>query len=355
MWVNPEDLHWEQEQVLNEEGNLVGELPDLSSEQMWQMYRYMVISRAFDERAVRLQRQGRLGTYAPSSGQEAAQIGSAFALEKDDWMFPSYREAPALWVHGLPLEYYLLYFMGHMLGSRWPDEVKAFPIQIIIAGQTTHVMGSAWASKYLQDGRVSLAYMGDGATSQGDFHEALNFSSVFKLPAIYFIQNNQWAISLPRSRQSGSETLAQKGIAYGIPGIQVDGNDVFAVYKVTQEAVRRARAGKGPAVIEAVTFRIGPHTTSDDPTRYRDKELLETWKRKDPLIRLQRFLEAQGLWNEQKEAELLQEAAELIEQVVVAAESVKKGSLTETFDFVYEKPTARLLEQKAQASLQGVE
>ncbi len=354
MWIKPESLTITQVQVLNEVGELVGEVPNLTEAQLVDMYRHMIIARTYDERVIRLQRQGRVGTYAPFSGQEAAQVGSAYALEKSDWLFPSYREVPALWMHGLPLENSLLYTMGHVYGARWPEGVNAFPVQIIIAGQTTQVMGSAWASKYLNDNHVSLCYLGDGATSQGDFHESLNFASVFKLPAIYFIQNNQWAISMPRSRQSGSQTLAQKGLAYGIPSVQVDGNDVLAVYKVTQEAVQRARSGEGPSVIEAVTFRLGSHTTSDDPTRYRAQEELEAWRQKDPLLRFRRFLMEQQLWDAAREQTLLQEATELIEQVVVAAEGVKKGTLEESFDYVYANLTPRLREQKAAVVNKGV-
>ncbi len=354
MWIKPESLTITQVQVLNEVGELVGEVPDLTEAQLVDMYRHMIIARTYDERVVRLQRQGRVGTYAPFSGQEAAQVGSAYALEKSDWLFPSYREVPALWMHGLPLENSLLYTMGHVHGASWPEGVNAFPVQIIIAGQTTQVMGSAWASKYLNDNHVSLCYLGDGATSQGDFHESLNFASVFKLPAIYFIQNNQWAISMPRSRQSGSQTLAQKGLAYGIPSVQVDGNDVLAVYKVTQEAVQRARSGEGPSVIEAVTFRLGAHTTSDDPTRYRTQEELEAWRQKDPLLRFRRFLMERQLWDTAREQTLLEEATVLIEQVVVAAEGVKKGTLEESFDYVYANLTPHLREQKAAVVNKGV-
>ena len=354
MWIKPESLTITQVQVLNEVGELVGEVPDLTEAQLVDMYRHMIIARTYDERVVRLQRQGRVGTYAPFSGQEAAQVGSAYALEKSDWLFPSYREVPALWMHGLPLENSLLYTMGHVHGASWPEGVNAFPVQIIIAGQTTQVMGSAWASKYLNDNHVSLCYLGDGATSQGDFHESLNFASVFKLPAIYFIQNNQWAISMPRSRQSGSQTLAQKGLAYGIPSVQVDGNDVLAVYKVTQEAVQRARSGEGPSVIEAVTFRLGAHTTSDDPTRYRTQEELEAWRQKDPLLRFRRFLMERQLWDTAREQTLLEEATALIEQVVVAAEGVKKGTLEESFDYVYANLTPHLREQKAAVVNKGV-
>jgi len=350
MWMDPKDLRFEQVRILDEEGRLVGELPDLSDEKMVEMYRWMVFARLFDARAVRLQRQGRIGTYAPFSGQEAAQIGSIFAIERADWVFPSYREMPALWVHGMPLKQSLLYTMGHVRGGYVPEHVNAFPVQIIIAGQTLHAMGSAWASQYLNDGRVSLCYLGDGATSQGDFHEALNFAAVFKLPAVFFVQNNQWAISVPRSRQSASQTLAQKALAYGISGVQVDGNDVLAVYQVAQEAARRARAGEGPTLIEAVTFRHGPHTTSDDPTRYRDSEEVQDWLNKDPIGRFKRFLHEKQLWDEAREEAWVRDAGEKIEQAVVEAENTPKGTLAESFELVYAQTPPHLRQQQQQAA-----
>lgn len=354
MWMEPQDLRFEQVRVLDAEGHLVGEMPDLSDEKLVEMYRWMVFARLFDERAVRLQRQGRIGTYAPFSGQEGAQIGSIFAIERSDFVFPSYREMPALWVHGMPFTQSLLYTMGHVRGGYVPEHVNAFPPQIIIAGQTLHAMGSAWASQYLNDGRVNLCYLGDGATSQGDFHEALNFAGVFKLPAVFFIQNNQWAISVPRSRQSASQTLAQKALAYGISGVQVDGNDVLAVYQVTTEAVRRARAGEGPVLIEAVTFRHGPHTTSDDPTRYRDSEEVQTWLSKDPIARLQRFLSNKQLWDEAQETAWIRDAGEKIEQAVVAAEKTAKGTLAESFELVYAQTPPHLRQQQqAAAAVKG--
>lgn len=346
MWLDEKDLQWEQVQVLNEDGQLVGEVPDLRDDKLLEMYRLMVFARMFDERAVRLQRQGRIGTYAPFSGQEAAQIGSAFALEKSDWMFPSYREMPALWAHGVPLRNSMLYSIGHLQGGNIPEEVHAFPVQIIIAGQTLHAMGSAFASRYLKDGLVSLCYLGDGATSQGDFHEAMNFASVFQLPVVYLIQNNQWAISMPRSHQSRSHTLAQKALAYGVRGVQVDGNDILAVYKVAKQAVDGARQGDGPALIEAVTFRQGPHTTSDDPTRYRTPEEAGQWLTKDPLVRFKKYLTEKLLWDDEQEEALRADAAQRIEQAVVEAENTPKSKLSEAFDLVYTNMPPSVREQQ---------
>lgn len=350
MWMDQRDLKWEQVQILNENGKLVGQAPDIADDKLVEMYRLMVFARLFDERAVRLQRQGRIGTYAPFSGQEAAQIGSAFALQKQDWMFPSYREMPAQWAHGVPLRNSMLYSVGHLEGWKIPDDAHVFPVQIIIAGQTLHAMGSAFASKYLKDGLVSLCYLGDGATSQGDFHEAMNFASVFQLPVVYVVQNNQWAISVPRSHQSRSTTLAQKALAYGVRGVQVDGNDVLAVYKVAKEAIDRARAGEGPSLIEAVTFRQGAHTTSDDPTRYRTQEEVGEWMSKDPIHRFKQYLMEKQLWDDEQEEALRKDAAEQIEQAVVDVESTPKSKLTQAFDLVYSELPPRLKEQKQMAA-----
>ncbi len=344
MWINPDDLQIEMEQVLDAQGQLIGEMPDISDDELRHMYRQMLTARLYDERAVRLQRQGRLGTYAPSSGQEAAQVGSSSAILKTDWIYSSYRELPALFVHGMPMERTLSYTMGHVRGGYVPEDVNAFPVQIIIAGQTLHAVGGAWASQYLNDGRISICYLGDGATSQGDFHESLNFASVFKLPVVFFVQNNGFAISMPRHRQSRSATLAQKALAYGMPGILVDGNDILAVYQVTREAAKRARSGEGPVLIEAVTFRQGAHTTSDDPTRYRSFDEVQAWLTKDPITRFKHFLISRGLWDEEQEEEAVRISKSRIAEAVETAERGPKGTLIEAIDLVYAKTPANLNE-----------
>ncbi len=351
MWVSPEVIRWEQVQILDENGQLVGQVPDLTNEQMLEMYRNMVFARLFDERAVRLQRQGRIGTYAPYSGQEGAQVGSAFAFKRSDWVFASYRDLPVLWIHGVPLDKVLAYSTGRVRGGFIPEDVCAFPAQIIIGSQTLHAIGGGWASQYLKDGSISVCYLGDGATSQGDFHEALNFASVYKLPVVFVVQNNQWAISVPRSRQSAGLTLAQKGIAFGIPGIQVDGNDVLAVYQVMLEAVTRARSGEGPSLIEAITYRQGPHTTSDDPTRYRDLDELQSWLIKDPIRRFKRFLYASELWDDRQEEAMLREANDQIRQVVATIDTADKGTLAEMAELVYATTPDYLRKQVKQADI----
>lgn len=344
MWIDAKhDVSVKMFQFLDGDGDRD---TDLTEVQLLEMYRWMIFARLYDERMIRLQRQGRVGTYAPFSGQEAAQIGSAYALEPKDWVFPSYRELPVVWVRGQSPVQSMLYTMGAVQGGYVPEDVNAFPVQIIIAAQTLHAMGSAWASQYLQDGAVSVAYLGDGATSQGDFHEALNFASVHQLPAIFFIQNNGWAISVPRSKQAASRTLAQKALAYDIFGIQVDGNDVLAVYHVMQEALKKARNGEGPVLIEAMTYRYGPHTTSDDPTRYRDQEELQAWLEKDPIARFQKYLMRRGVLDEVQDKLFREEASQSIEEIVKKAESTPKGTLLEAFDAVYKIPPLTLSQQK---------
>src|SRR5918996_5952909 len=252
-------------QILDENGNCDEELrPPLAREDIKKLYEWMVLARVFDEKAFKLQREGRLGTYASILGQEAAQVGSAFALRAGDWMFPSFREPGASLVRGLPMRMILQYWAGDERGSIIPQGQNDFPISIPVATQIPIGAGVAWGAKYKGDNIAVLVFLGDGATSKGDFHEGLNAAGVFSLPVVFFCQNNQWAISVPLKRQTAAETLAQKAIAYGFPGIQVDGNDVFAVYSATDQALKRARAGQGPTFIEAVTYRIGDHTTADD-------------------------------------------------------------------------------------------
>ncbi|MBX6395896.1 MAG: pyruvate dehydrogenase (acetyl-transferring) E1 component subunit alpha, partial [Alicyclobacillaceae bacterium] len=310
-------------------------------------YRWMVLARAFDQRALNLQRQGRIGTYAPFSGQEAAQIGSFAVLEKDDWVFTSYRELAGLMFHGYPMERALLYSMGHPEGAKTPEDLRVFPVQIVIAAQLLHAVGAAWASRLKGERSVAAAYFGDGATSEGDFHEALNFASVFKLPVIFFCQNNFWAISVPVSKQMATPTVAQKAVAYGMEGIRVDGNDVLAVYTAMRRAVDRARSGEGPTLIEAVTYRLGPHTTADDPTRYRDEEEWRIWReQRDPVLRYRRFLEDRGLWGDEREKALQEEVKQRVEEAVVKAESFPKPDPSSVFDHVYGSVPPNLARQK---------
>ncbi len=337
----------EQYRLLDATGKLLtGEAPGLSDEQLIDLYRWMVFSRAFDETCLRLQRQGRLGTYAPLSGQEAAQIGSAAALDEQDWIFPSYREHAALMFRGLPPEDILTYWNGNEEGNRIPDDVNIFTVTIPIATQTVHAVGFSWASKLKGEDRVVIVYFGDGGTSEGAFHEAMNFAGVFQTPTIFFCSNNHYAISHPRVKQTHSPTIAQKGVAYGIPGYQVDGNDLLAVWQVTREAVERARGGGGPTLIEAVTYRLGPHTTADDPKRYRSDEELESWRKKEPIPRVKAYLESRGIWSPELEDDLKKSNDERIKKIVEKYEGMPEREYQEIFRNLYSETTPLLERQK---------
>ena len=267
--------------ILDSDGNLDTALePELSGADLKRLYRAMLLGRRLDERMLRLQRQGRIGTFAPIKGQEASQLGSVFTLRPTDWMVPSFRETAAMLWRGWPIEKFLLFFAGYLEGGQPGPEQRDLPITIPVATQLPHAVGLAYAIQYKGDDAVVMAYCGDGATSEGDFHEALNFAGVWHSPIVFVIQNNQWAISVPIKKQTHSRTIAQKALAYGFPGIQVDGNDVLAVYAASREAVERAREGGGPTLIECVTYRLGVHTTADDPTKYRSDEEVKAWERR---------------------------------------------------------------------------
>ncbi len=319
--------------------------PDLNDETVQTLYRKMVFIRLADQRALALQRQGRLGTYAPVHGQEAAQVGSAYALGEKDWVFPSFREMGVCTMRGVPLKDVYLYWMGNEMGQKVPENVHVFPISIPVGSHPLHAVGAAWAAKLRGEKICMVTYFGDGGTSEGDFHEAMNFAGVFQTPTIFFCQNNQYAISVPRKIQTAAKTLAQKAIAYGFAGIQVDGNDLFAVYAATKEAREKAVSGDGPTMIEAVTFRFGPHTTADDPTKYRTDAEVEEWKPRDPLLRTQRYLEKKGLWSEEIEKEIKEEAEAEITQAVEDAEGFPPPKPGEFFQYTFAELTPNLNEQ----------
>ncbi|QAU13147.1 pyruvate dehydrogenase (acetyl-transferring) E1 component subunit alpha [Halorubrum sp. BOL3-1] len=325
--------------VLDEDGEVVGDVPDLDDESLVDMYRHMRVARHFDGRAVSLQRQGRMGTYPPLCGQEGAQIGSAYALDDDDWMVPSYREHGAALVHGLPLKQTLLYWMGHGDGNNAPPGVNVFPVAVPIASQVPHATGAAWASKLRGENDAFICYFGDGATSEGDFHEGVNFAGVFDTPTVFFCNNNQWAISVPRERQTRSATLAQKAEAYGIDGVQVDGMDPLAVYSVTTAALEKARDPDTdrprPTLIEAVQYRFGAHTTADDPTVYRDDDEVERWKAKDPIDRLESYLRDEGILDDERVAEVESAVESRVADAIDEAESMARPDLRELFEHAY--------------------
>jgi pyruvate dehydrogenase E1 component alpha subunit len=318
--------------ILDSEGKLDAALePALSPPDLKALYRAMLLARRLDERMVRLQRQGRIGTFAPTKGQEASQLGSAFTLRKTDWMVPSFRETAAMIWRGWPIEKLLLFFAGHLEGGQPAADQHDLPITIPVATQLPHAVGLAYAAQYRGDDVVVMAYFGDGATSEGDFHEALNFAGVWHVPIVFVCQNNQWAISVPLKKQTHSRTIAQKALAYGLPGIQVDGNDVLAVYAAAREAVDRARAGDGPTLIECVTYRLGVHTTADDPTKYRSDEEVAMWAQKDPLTRFRAYLEQRNLLDAGLEQRVDEEIAEAVRRFDAAPTA---DPLT-MFDHVY--------------------
>jgi len=336
-------------QILDQDGNVDEELePQIPSSDLVDLYRTMVKSRKFDERRMKLQRQGRIGTFAPSHGQEAAQLGSIYATRDDDWFVQSYRELTANLWRGLEVEDDLLYAAGYEHGMELTGEENQTPIAIPIASQTCHATGIAWASKLKGNDRVTITYFGDGSTSEGDFHEAMNFAGVFETPVVFFCQNNQWAISVPRERQTASDTLAQKAHAYGMPGIQVDGNDILGVYHATKRAVDRARAGDGPTMIEAITYRMNVHTTADDPTKYRDEEDVEPWRERDPIDRFRTYLLEKDVLDEGDhdtiEEEVTEEIAEAVETFEDKAEEL--GDPEDMFDFAYSDEPPYLAQQR---------
>jgi pyruvate dehydrogenase E1 component alpha subunit len=337
-------------QILDENGKLDEKLAKdtLTDDEVLSLYEQMTVCRQLDEVAFRLQRSGRMGTYPQNKGQEAAAAGMGYAAKKGvDWLVPCYRENLALNMHGLPYHYVLLHWMGDERGNKIPEGVYVNPIAIPIGTQMLHATGIAWAFKLRKEPRVAVTFFGDGATSEGDFHEAMNFASVMQAPVVFFCQNNQWAISVPREIQMNSETVAQKAIAYGMPTIQVDGNDLFAVYKAAKEAVERARAGGGPSFIEAVTYRLGDHTTADDARRYRDPQELEAWMGRDPILRLRKYLTSKGVWDDAKQAKLEERAKTIVQEIVKTAEGIEKPTTDDIFDYTYATLPAELERQKA--------
>lgn len=282
--------------ILDEQGRVDEVLdPGLDDERLLAMHRTMLLARRFDERRLSLQRRGAIGTFAPVKGQEAAQVGPMENLTLDDWFVPAFRETAAALHRGADMRQILLYDAGFNEGAAQEPGQRDLPNAVPVASQLPHAAGIGYALMRQGSKNVVMTFFGDGATSEGDFHEALNFAAVFGLPVVFLCQNNQWAISTPRARQTASRTLAEKAFGYGMPGVQVDGNDVLATYAVARDAVTRAREGGGPTLIEALTYRMEVHTTADDPGKYRAEEEVEQWAGRDPIERLQRYLAAREL------------------------------------------------------------
>ncbi len=321
-------------QVLDENGSIDAALfpKGLDDNKIIEMYRYLSFTRAVDAKCISLQRQGRLVTYAPSIGEEATQIGSAMAMRQNDIFVPNFRQHGVFIVRGLPLDMFFLYWRGFEEGNKIPQNVKGFPYIVPVSTQLLHATGIAFAQKYTNKDVAVVAYVGDGGTSEGDFYEAMNFAGVFKAPLVMIIENNQWAISVPRSRQSAAETLAQKGFAAGIKCLQVDGNDVVAVYKAVSDAI--ADSKNGATLIECVTYRMSMHTTSDDPTKYRNAEEVKAWEKRDPILRVRNYLTSKALWNDSLEASMQDEFKKKIDEAVEKAEAFKPNP-KDMFEHLY--------------------
>jgi 2-oxoisovalerate dehydrogenase E1 component alpha subunit len=323
---------------LDAKGQLIGEAPPFAKncETMLSLYRAMTLVRTFDYKAVALQRTGQLGTYPSCLGQEAVGVGYASAMTDSDVMFTTYREQAAQIWRGVTLKELLQYWGGDERGCDYAGPREDFPVAVPIASQAPHAVGVATAFKLRGEPRVAVCALGDGATSKGDFYESINLAGVWKLPAVFIVINNHWAISLPVEQQTAAQTLAQKAIAAGIPGIQIDGNDVIAVRQVVGEALERARNGNGASVIEAFTYRIGDHTTADDATRYRREEQLSAAWKTDPLVRLRTYLGAQGWWSKEDEEGLITGCKEKVEAAVAEYSAIPPPRPESMFDHLFE-------------------
>lgn len=342
----------ETHQILAADGTLVGE-PSLDLDETRRLYHAMVSARVYDHKASAMQRQGRLATYASFEGQEACQIGSVAPLLRQDWVVGTYRDAGAMWFHGYTWRNLILGRTGDERGGHPPDEVKVLPPSITVGGHMIHAVGLGWAERLQGSDGVALTLFGDGATSEGDFHEAMNFAAVFNTPTILFCQNNGWAISMPRERQTLAPTIAQKADGYGVEGVLVDGNDLLAVYEVSLAAMNKARRDDGPTLIEALTYRVGAHTTTDDAGRYRRDDEVDEWRHRDPLLRVRLYLAANDAWDEPWQQEIEAAEAQNIEDAVAAAEALEPLSASEIFDAMYATPTTQVAAQQAEAERNG--
>ena len=334
-------------QILDEKGKIVNEklVPKIKKETLLKMYKTMVLGRIADEKALQFQRQGRMLTYAPNKGQEAAQLGSIAAMKDDDWLVLAFRELNAMLYKGVTLEQSFLYWLGNEWGSRFDDDVKVLPINVPIGSQISHAAELAYANKIKKTGEASIVFIGDGGTSHWEFHEGMTFASSYQLPMITIIQNNQYAISTPREKMIAAKTLAQKAVGYGIPGIQVDGNDVLAMYLAVETARERAEKGEGPTLIEAVTYRMGPHTTSDNPKLYREDEEVEKWAKRDPMIRFRQYLIDKKYWSKSKDEKLQEEMKKQVLDTFKKVEKIGEVDLEDTFKYTYDSMTPRMIQQ----------
>lgn len=321
-------------------------MPDLSDSKLAGLYRSMVLMRKFDEKALSLQRQGRMGTFGSLRGQEAAQAGLALAMAPQDWLVPSFREHGVMLLRGIPGHLIYAFWKGDERGSLFPEGTRCLPPAIPVASQLPHAVGLGMALDLKNEDAVAVGCAGDGASSEGDFHEALNFAGVFKAKTVFFIQNNQWAISVPFKKQTAAASIAQRSHGYGIAGIQVDGNDVLAVYTASKDALDRARSGGGSTLIEALTYRMESHTTADDAVRYRPKDEVEYWAARDPVARMRTFLVSRKLWNDKKETALIEEVSASVEEDVRRLEAMPPPSPSDMFDSMYAQLPPNLQRQR---------
>jgi 2-oxoisovalerate dehydrogenase E1 component alpha subunit len=352
--------------ILEKDGKVAkGKDPNLSAERLRKLYATMVQTRIMDERALVLQRQGRIGFYLQALGQEASHIGSAAAMADSDWFFPAYRQPGIPLLRGAPLEQIVCEWYGHegdpSKGRQMPVHYSLRCINFVsisspIGTQLTHAAGAGMAARIRGDDTVIMTYHGDGGTSSNDFHAGLNFAAVYKAPVVFICENNQWAISVPANRQTGSETMAQKAVAYGMPGVRVDGNDILAVYRVCQEAVDRARNGEGPTLIETVTYRMGSHSSSDDASRYRDQEEYERWEQRDPIKRFRSYLEHKKLWTADWQTEIEETFKQALNATIKQAEAASKPAIESMFEDVFMNQPKQLADQLDELlSLEGPE
>jgi pyruvate dehydrogenase E1 component alpha subunit len=325
--------------LLDESGTLApvpAGMPRLTDEQALAAYRTMVLSRQADEWAVSLNRQGRMPTYALNKGQEANSIGALMAVRPDDWFVPAFRELGGMLTRGISLKQYFLYWYGNEWANHMPaDTFHTMPISVPVGSQMLHAVGLAWGERYKGSDRIALTFMGEGASSEGEFHEACNLAGVWKAGVVIYAQNNQWSISLPWSKQSASRTLAEKAFAYGFPGIRVDGNDIFAVYAAVSVAAERARAGHGPTLVEGLTYRLGAHTTSDDPTKYRSDAEVKEWEARDPLLRLERYLVRAKCLTHEEAVEIREKSLACAQSAFDEAEQEPDAVVEDGFRYLY--------------------
>ena len=349
--------------VLDEDGREVGPIPAVPDDDLRALHRHMLRMRLLDQRMLSLQRQGRIGFYGTATGQEASVTGSAYPLRASDWIFHALRETGVCLWRGTTVQELVCQLMGNagdvLSGRQMPmhfsdRKVNSVAWSSVIGTQLPHAMGAAYAAKLLKHDTVCVGYIGDGGTSIGDFHAALNFAAVWKVPAVFFCQNNQWAISVPLAAQTASSSIAVKAVAYGMPGIRVDGNDLLAVIAAQREAVDRARSGGGPTLIESVTFRVGGHSSSDDPTRYRDAGLVETWEKRDPLVRFGTWLRGHKLLDDADVERWTAEIGDEISAAITAAEAMPPPAIETMFADVYAVMPPHLAEQMKYAQALGL-